>query len=74
MQIARVFHKSQPSRNVGDKLARKIEASLGLELGWLDNDRANTDKIGAKFDRLDPQQRIAVENMIDAMISKPGSD
>jgi hypothetical protein len=69
MTIARLFFDSDHRRPCSDKLARELEASLGLERGWLDNDHARTDKLGTKFASLNTQQRLAIESVVDAMMA-----
>jgi hypothetical protein len=74
MQIARLFHAGESRRNMGDRLARKIEAALNLEAGWLDQDHAKTDTIMQKIAGLDAEGRQAVEKMVDALVRNQRSD
>ena len=68
MQISRVFHSGESARNVGDKLARKVEVGLGLESGWLDQDHAKTDDIMQKYNSLDVEGQLAIKQMLDALV------
>lgn len=70
MQIARIFFENEARRNCGDKLARRIETALGLELGWLDQDHAKTDLIMTKIATLNAEGRRAVEGVVDALIMR----
>lgn len=74
MQIARIFHAGGSARNVGDKLARKIEAGCGLEMGWLDQDHAKTDDIMRKFNSLDVEGQVAIRQMLDALVTRRSAD
>lgn len=68
MQIARIFHEKSSRRNVGDKLARTIEAALELEKGWLDQDHAKTDDLMRMVDGLDTEGKAAVKAMVAALV------
>ena len=68
-QIARVFAKGEYRRNVGDNLARRIEMSLNLEEGWLDQEHASADALSVKLSHLEHGQRAAVEAIIDQFIA-----
>ena len=74
MQIARIFHAGETARNVGDKLARKIEAGCGLETGWLDQDHAQSDDIMQKFNSLDVEGQLAIKQMLDALVIRRKGD
>lgn len=67
-QIARVFLTGDSRRDIGDKLARKIEAGANLPEGWLDQEHAAADAILAKLSQLDVEQRKAVESLIDQLL------
>jgi len=68
----------QPTRNLGSALARKIEAQLDLERGWMDQDRSGTPQTGAipggrseramllarSIESLPPSRRLIVEQII----------
>tara|TARA_E500000178_G_scaffold318673_1_gene340313 strand:+ start:579 stop:980 length:402 start_codon:yes stop_codon:yes gene_type:complete len=70
MQIARIFHSGSSARNVGDRLARKIELGCELETGWLDQDHAKSDNIMQKFNSLDVEGQVAIRQMLDALVTR----
>jgi len=74
MQIARVFLKTKNRREIGDKLARRIEEGAGLEPNWLDQDHAKADDLVARISSLDLQSRQAIEGLVDAMLLKTSSE
>ena len=74
MQIARIFHAGESARNVGDRLARKIEAGCDLATGWLDQDHAKTDDIMRKFNSLDVEGQVAIRQMLDALVTRRKAD
>lgn len=77
-------------RNIGEKTARKIEASLKLDPGWLDHGSADQReespengaarlsqraiKVGQMFDRLSPDQQDAMQKIVDALAQQVGGD
>ena len=74
MQLARVFLKTHNRRDVGSKLARRIEEAAGLDEGWLDQDHARSDDISTRIDLLDLSSRKAIESVIDAMLRQQLED
>ena len=68
MQLARICLKSSNRRDMGEKLARRIETACHLEEGWMDQDHAKVDSIGVKLGLLDVGARLAVEAVIDALL------
>ena len=70
MQLARVFLNSSNRREMGERLARRIEKACQLEEGWIDQDHAKVDAIGVKLELLDVQSRMAVEAIIDALLGE----
>ena len=74
MQLARVFLKTHNRRDVGTKLARRIEEAAGLDEGWLDQDHARSDDISTRIDLLDLSSRKAIESVIDAMLRQQLED
>lgn len=74
MQLARVFLKTHNRRDVGTKLARRIEEAAGLDEGWLDQDHARSDDISTRMDLLDLSSRKAIESVIDAMLQQQAQE
>ena len=71
MQIARIFDSNEAARkNCGDKVARDIEASLGLEKGWLDQDHAKSDDLVRQIEVLDTEGRLVIESMIALLVRR----
>lgn len=72
-------------RNLGSTLARKIEAQLQLERGWMDHDRSGTIHTGAvpggrservvrlaeSIESLPPPMRVHVEQIVEALAERP---
>jgi hypothetical protein len=75
----------QAGRNLGSMLARKIEAQLQLERGWMDQDRSGTVQTGTvpggrmeramrlaqSIEALSPSKRTLVEQLIKEFAEQP---
>lgn len=70
-QVARVLASGKSRRDMGDKMARLIEETVGLSPGWLDQEHAATDDLGAKIALLDTQSRLAVQAVVDGLLRIP---
>jgi hypothetical protein len=71
-------------RNLGTILARKIEAQLQLEHGWMDHDRSGTVHTGTvpggrservmrlaeSLEALSPPMRVVVEQLVNALVER----
>ena len=76
-QLWRVLKDDQSGiepRYVGEKLARKIENSVGLHEGWLDQSISEQDfnsalALAERIDALDDADRAAVLRMVAALAS-----
>jgi len=68
MQLARIFLNSDNRREVGDRLARRIEEACSLEPAWMDTDHSRSDDLAERIQMLDLNSRQAVEKIVDAMI------
>lgn len=68
-QLSQLMGKN-PSKPVGDRLARKIEGKFGLPTGWLDNENHDLNQdsadIAHKYQRLSADQRKAVRAILDS--------
>jgi hypothetical protein len=77
---------SEATRNLGSALARRIEAQLKLERGWMDHDRSGTAHTGTapggrservvrlaeSIESLSPSIRVLLEKLVKAL-AKPSS-
>ena len=70
-QLARVLATGKSRRDLGDKMARLVEETVGLPAGWLDQEHAATDELGGKIAQLDTQSRLAVEAVVDTLLRIP---
>lgn len=70
MQIARVFLNTDNRREVGERLARRIEEVCGLERGWMDQSHAQSEEITSRLEMLSVTDRKAVISIIDSLLSK----
>ena len=72
IQLSRIYSKNATSRReIGNDLARNIEAVAGLPRGWMDqvhDDRA--DAIYDQLSRLDDRDRDAVEALIRSLLGR----
>jgi hypothetical protein len=68
-QISRVLTDGPSRRDLGSKLARKIEKASGLPTGWLDNDHAISEEIMGKLSQLTPEQKKTIEDLVDQLLT-----
>lgn len=73
--------KPEARRNLGSALARRIEAQLKLERGWMDHDRSGTAQTGTapggrseraaqladSIESLSPSTRVLLEKLVKAL-------
>ena len=66
-QITRCLSDTTTARNVGDKLARDIEAASGLPNGWMDHQHAEFDAIYEAVAELPADQRETAAELLRAL-------
>jgi len=69
IQISRILAEGESRRDLGDKLARTIEAGAGLENGWLDQEHAAAEQIISKISSLSAEQKEAIESLVDQLLA-----
>lgn len=68
-QLSQLIGKN-PSKPIGNRLARKIEKKLGLPRGHLDTPRLNAEQaeIARKYQRLTPADRRLIREQLDRLL------
>jgi len=72
-RIDEVLGPETARSSMSAKLARVVEKGCGLDIYWLDQQRADPSTLASKMSLLDVSSRLAVESVVNALIGKkPG--
>ena len=67
-RINEVLGPETARSSMSAKLARAVEKGCGLDIYWLDQQRADPSKLASKMALLDVSSRLAIESVVNALI------